>query len=300
MDAGKVMKNCLCSSVFYSRVIGIVLSLWAVGYSFADQELPKSRVLVGSVVNRPPEILEEFLGSLSRLPQDEYTLDYLFVDANGDARSCDQLKIFANQHQEHCSFADGKDAIAAHKLWIWVLADLKDQMIKKARDEGYDYLFLVDSDLVLHPKTIEQLISAKKDIVSNIFWTNSGIGLIPQVWLYDADTQYEVAHVKENSDAERERCRQEFFSQLKIPGTYEVGGLGACTLISKNALKKDISFRRVNNVTFDGEDRHFCLRAIALEIPLFVDTHYPAYHIVRATGDSSLAGVVEFKTACGI
>ena len=28
-----------------------------------------------------------------------------------------------------------------------------------------------------------------------------------------------------------------------------------------------------------GEDRHFCIRAAALGLSLYVDTHYPAYHI---------------------
>ena len=30
-----------------------------------------------------------------------------------------------------------------------------------------------------------------------------------------------------------------------------------------------------------GEDRHFCIRAAALGFTLYVDTHYPAYHIYR-------------------
>ena len=32
----------------------------------------------------------------------------------------------------------------------------------------------------------------------------------------------------------------------------------------------------------EGRDRHFCVRAIVLGIDLFVDTHYPSYHIFRA------------------
>src|SRR5690606_16569030 len=35
------------------------------------------------------------------------------------------------------------------------------------------------------------------------------------------------------------------------------------------------------NISFWGEDRHFCIRAQALGFDLFVDTNYPAFHIYR-------------------
>ncbi len=44
----------------------------------------------------------------------------------------------------------------------------------------------------------------------------------------------------------------------------------------------------LDNVSFWGEDRHFCIRARALNIDLFVDTVFPAYHIYRK---ELLAGV---------
>ena len=84
--------------------------------------------------------------------------------------------------------------------------------------------------------------------------------------------------------------------QYTNPGTYEVGGLGACTLISNKALKAGVNFSRMHNLTFWGEDRHFCLRAVSLGFPLYADTRYPAYHIYR---ESALTGVGEFKRNCG-
>jgi len=66
-----------------------------------------------------------------------------------------------------------------------------------------------------------------------------------------------------------------------MPGVYKVGGLGACTLISRNAISKGVSYDEIYNITFWGEDRHFCIRAAALGIELFVDTHFPAFHIYR-------------------
>lgn len=78
---------------------------------------------------------------------------------------------------------------------------------------------------------------------------------------------------------------------MQQPGIYEVGGLGACTLISSSALSSGISYDRVRNISYWGEDRHFCIRAAALGFPLFVDTHFPALHLYR---DSDLDLVAEF------
>ena len=48
------------------------------------------------------------------------------------------------------------------------MARYKDDFIKIALNEGYDFLFLVDSDLYLDPKTLVHLLSLDKDIVSEV------------------------------------------------------------------------------------------------------------------------------------
>lgn len=58
-----------------------------------------------------------------------------------------------------------------------------------------------------------------------------------------------------------------------------------------------------------GEDRHFCIRALALGFELFVDTHYPAFHLYRSAdcerlpsykssywGDANIQGPIEYRT----
>ncbi|WP_309444623.1 glycosyltransferase, partial [Bacillus tropicus] len=105
----------------------------------------------------------------------------------------------------------------------------------------------------------------------------------PQVWLYDEYTQY---HKQPGEDLSTEQIKvryQEFIAKVRTPGVYEVGGLGACTLISQNALQKGVNFNKIPNLTFWGEDRHFCIRAAAMGLSLYVDTRYPAYHIYRDT-----------------
>jgi GT2 family glycosyltransferase len=285
----------------------LLLLVFCVSVAEGDE---KVRILVGSPIRQKAAILNEFLESLKQQAQQNYTLDYYFIDDNDEAPSKGLLAAFKELMGDKCTIIEAakrpKDsAYVCNEMthcWrdelIWKVAAFKDQMIAHARDNGYDYLFLVDSDLVMHPKTIDTLQDAHKDIISNIFWTSWQPGTLemPQVWLTDDYTLWELLPGEQAiSDEEKHKRMAAFFAMLRVPGVYEVGGLGACTLISRHALEKGVSFKKIKNITLWGEDRHFCVRAVALGLLLNVDTHYPAYHIYRET---LLGGVPAFKEAC--
>jgi hypothetical protein len=58
-----------------------------------------------------------------------------------------------------------------------------------------------------------------------------------------------------------------------------------------------VSFSQIYNLDLWGEDRHFCIRAAALNLELNADTHYPPYHIYR---ESELEGLGDFKKQIGV
>lgn len=274
-------------------------------FTFSIQIFGKEiKILLGSPVCQKPNILKEFLLSLKELNKDKYSMDYFFIDDNKIQESKNLLQAFSSEINSKCFIIQSShlydnyvcDDNTTH-YWtsdlIWKVAEFKNIIIKKAIEDNYDYLFLIDSDLVLHPDTINQLINANKDIISNIFWTSwyKNAPLMPQVWMCDEYQLYE-GYARNLSNDEINKRTNEFLNKLKVPGIYEVGGLGACTLLSKNALRKGVSFEKIKNLSFWGEDRHFCVRAIVLGIPLFVDTHLPAYHIYR---EEYLNGVQDYK-----
>lgn len=268
-----------------------------------EKKQKKFSVVVASPVRQKPAILREFLESLEILQQNSYKLSYFFIDDNTNQESKEILEQFAKKHKKRCflqkTAVDNQtyECNESTHLWndalIWKVASFKDKMIEYAKNNAYDYLFLIDSDIVLHPKTVDQLILANKEIVSNIFWTWTDNSIArPQIWMMDQWVQFELASGEQISEKEKAKRFAEFLTKMRVPGTYEVGGLGACTLISKKALSKEISFQKVNNIAFWGEDRHFCIRAVVLGLGLYVDTHYPAYHIYRET---DLPDVENFK-----
>jgi hypothetical protein len=262
------------------------------------------KILVGSPVRQKPAILQEFLHSLKRLQSDTYALDFYFVDDNTNKTSKALLQEFSSHQKGKClidhppkkqndSYICDEHTHKWNDELVWKVARFKDEMIQYAKIKNYDYLFLIDSDLILHPNTLKQLLLAHKDIISNIFWTKwtPEARPTPQVWLSDHYTQYEKRPGEILSSLEKAQRQNAFYDRLEKPGVYEVGGLGACTLISKKAIKKGISFKKIQNLSYWGEDRHFCVRALALGLSLFVDTHYPALHVYR---ESELCKVQDF------
>ena len=124
--------------------------------------------------------------------------------------------------------------------------------IAKALEGGYDYLFSVDTDLVLEPHTLEYLLDADKDCVAGLFWTNGW----SNAWMYD--------QAEDNNRPEWQE-----------PGLYPVGGTGALFLIKRKVLEAGVDYTPIPNLrkAVFGEDRHFCIRAVCNGFEIWADSH---------------------------
>lgn len=265
------------------------------------------RLLIGSPIKQKSNILKEFLMSLDELLLEQFEVYYYFIDDNTDEKSSMLLEDF-QKNQENVLVKKGTDFIdekneeyvctANSHYWkkslINRIIEFKNDIIMYARKIQADYLFFVDSDIVLHPDTINHLASRNVDVLSNIFWTKWSLNapISPQVWKQDESKCYERDWDKEYTYLQKRQLELDFDNQLRIPGIYKVGGLGACTLLNKKSIESGVNFSLLDNVSFWGEDRHFCIRARALGLELYVDTVYPAYHIYR---ESYLSKVNVYK-----
>lgn len=265
------------------------------------------RILVGSPIRQDPQILQEFLRSLLELETPGIDLDFAFVDDNEKPASRELLAAFRPKGQ--VTLLPGQSGGAPYLKsdqthhWredlVWKVAAYKDEIIALARDHGYDGLLFIDSDLILHPATLLQLVEANVDIISEVYWTRwqPDQPELPQVWLQDHYELYAKHRAEQVPPDEAQRRTQAFLTLLRRPGVVEVGGLGALTLISRRALTGGISFRQIPNLSIWGEDRHFCIRAQALGFRLHVDTHYPALHLYR---EADLARLPAFRAQYGL
>jgi glycosyltransferase involved in cell wall biosynthesis len=259
------------------------------------------RILIGSPVKQKPLILIEFLSFLKELDSVGTQLDFFFYNDNDHQESKSFLYEFG-RHGSKIIIKDADQTIISFECnefthyWkpnnINRVVEFKNAIIEYARKEDYDFLFLIDSDICVHPKTLKQLLSADKDIISEVFWTKWAPDQIyqPQVWNFDS-YQYYIPNANEPEESIAQNRLREILKYQK-PGIYKVGGLGALTLISKKALETGVSFSFLYNLSWPLEDRHFCLRAVALGFELWVDTNYPAYHIYR---ESELKNLDRYK-----
>lgn len=259
-----------------------------------------NKILIASPVKQKDSILSEFLWALERLIKQDTEVHYAFID--DQATESLILRDFAERNDNTTiirgylsgEYVCNENTHHWHEQIIWKVAAYKDRFLQLARENGFDYIFLVDSDLILHPLTLLHLINCGCDIISEVYWTrwSPNLPVLPQVWM---SGQYELTPVQRGraiSAEEKIKQRMAFINMLSVPGTYRVGGLGACTLISRQALEQGVSFAEISNLELMGEDRHFCVRAAALGFELYADTHYPPLHLYR---ESELAALHEYK-----
>lgn len=260
------------------------------------------KILIASPIKQQSNILKEFLVSLIELNKDACKCDYIFIDDYNQQESFQLLSNFAktvkNVRVIPSSMIMDVDAPYLMHGWnnalIEKVACLKNYIIDTACNEEYDYLFFIDSDIVLHKETLQRLLSVNREIVSNVFWTRVSKcdDYEPQVWLMDQGALFDPSDSRTKNAIYRTAKKMEFISRLKDRGTFRVGGLGACTLISRKVLLAGVNFAKLYNISFWGEDRAFCIRAVSAGFDLYVDTYYPAYHIYR---ESYLVGVEKYK-----
>ena len=266
-----------------------------------------SRILVGSPVRQKPQIFEQFLKGLERIQKGDNDLYYYFVDDNTDSRSSSVLKDFSNKN-DHVLIRKPEEILekTADNHYIcddfthsWNIENIerisvfKDSMIEHCINNDFDYLFLIDSDIVIDQRSLLHLIARDVEIVSNVVYSQwePNEPLLPQCFWIPSVFQRENSFRKPLSYQEAMQIRTDLFAKIRVPGIYKVEGLGACTLIKSSALKKGVRFQKIPNVSMFGEDRHFCIRAGVAGIDLYIDSVYPAYHIYR---EEYLSRVDEF------
>ena len=167
------------------------------------------------------------------------------------------------------------------------LARQKQRLCDLAVSEGYDYLWLVDSDLLCDPRTLWSLYYADKPIVSAVFWTawQPDSPMLPQVWLTHP---YGL-------EGGRTKTANAFLSTLVDRQLVQVAGLGACTLIKVEALE-DCRFDPPlpdlpTDGMWQGEDRHFCVRANRAHQTLWADAWPDVAHIYRPSYDEHVESI---------
>ena len=223
------------------------------------------KILITAPLKQEPKIFEEYQQSLDRLIIPEgFTADRFFI-----VNDCPEI-IPHIRNAAFITHDTGDEYRKTSNDHLWTEANfskmsaLRNMTILYMLSKGYDYWLSADTDLVLNPHTLEYLLAADKDIVSEIFWTVSACGLWCNAWMWD---QY---------DTDDERLKE-----WQKPGLYQVGMTGALTLVKRKVFEAGVGYARIPNIrkALNGEDRHFCIRAACAGFEMWIDTNAPATHL---------------------
>lgn len=231
------------------------------------------KILHFSPVRKQNEIVKFHLQSLESLQKSGFDITFSFYDDNTDEVSSSLLKDFKfrNENTLIWDFEIRKENEISSERWYPEAYDritlIKDAVIGEFIKSDYDFLFLTDADLILHPKTVDNLFNQKKDFISMIFWTNfEGVNTyFPNAWMNINTWFYNV----------------DDFLGLKSKKILPVDFTGACTLLSKKIASDGVKFKSIPQLknSYRGEDKFFCIRAGVLGYQPYVSTFYPAFHL---------------------
>ena len=216
------------------------------------------KVLIAAPLRQDPKIFREYQKGLDNLIiPDGVSVDRFFAindcpEVIPEIRNADYVEL------------NSKDVTVYHDhIWtddlVYRMSYYRNLTIKRALDGGYDYLLSVDTDLVLDPHTLQQLLEDQKDIVAGLFWTNGW----SNAWMYDQAAGY---------------C-DEWYK----PGLYKVGMSGALILISRKVLEAGVDYTPIpvlRKAVF-GEDRHFCIRAVCAGFQIWGDSYCLPVHLYK-------------------
>ena len=148
--------------------------------------MKSTKVLIAAPLKQERKIFREYQDALDGLIKPTgVTVDRFFVvndcesviqDIRGECVVMNTGDLYQKAVDDHVWTHDNLSKMPA----------LRNAVIKRALDGGYDYLFSVDTDLVLQPLTLSELLLAGKDIVSEIFWTRAPNGRFwCNAWMFD-------------------------------------------------------------------------------------------------------------------
>ena len=144
-----------------------------------------------------------------------------------------------------------------------------------ALKEGYDYLFILDQDVIVPFNILKRLLEHKKKITTGLYYNFFNVKYPSPQGMIEKNNVLMPVLYKQGS--ELSKVKQFSPEEVREPQLLETRQCGTgCLLIHKDVLKK-IEFRYVkDNNTFD--DTWFCLDAIKAGFKIFCDTSMKCKH----------------------
>ncbi len=215
------------------------------------------KVLVGCPTYRNKEYaLKDYAEAVKNLQHDGFDVDVLLVDNSAGNEYFEKIKTAGLPVVKGPWLPSARDRIAASR----------NILREKVLNEGYDYLFSLEQDVIPAPDTLQKMLAHRKKIVTGVVYNHmpygSEIKLLPMLFAQHPYDPTGLWYVNEK--------------ELEVPALKSVLAchLG-CTLIHRDVLDF-VTFRYFGN-TFD--DMAFSKDSIDHGFLLLVDTAIKPKHL---------------------
>jgi len=232
----------------------------------SKKNIVQPNMMIGSPIQNRQSCLVSYLENIRNLnyPKEKIHLAFLLNNSHDD--SYEILKTFRNEYLKDyrkisiwdvCGLNDDYQDFRAPGRNYKHIADARNLWLTMFDSES-EYLFSIDSDILVEPETLNKLLSRKKDICSALIWNNHA----------GPTNLYNI--LRKNRSGYYKVIEREFEDDV-----IEVDVTGACYLINRNVIDSGV---RYSHHTW-GEDFGFCIAAQKKGFEIFCDTTQRPYHI---------------------
>ena len=225
-------------------------------------------IMIGAPVRNRGWILPKYLKHIYNIdyPKDKIQLCFILNDSTD--RSGEILDDFLWKHGkeyagmtiaiERLGQVEDKRTSEVRQKIYHSLADLRNLLLESAVEKKVDYLLSVDSDILVPPKILSDLLANKKPIVSAQIW-NDRTKNYPNIMIKQGDQIVHYLNFPKNS-------------------LFPCDVTGAVYLIRKDVLSSvRYEYHR------QGEDVGFCLNAKEKGFSIWADSRIKCEHVMHRT-----------------
>ena len=212
-------------------------------------EYPKENIILAFYINNSTDKTEEIIQHFQQLHQEKYKAIRVWTG-----------KVMKGKQDDQTRF------IRDYALFSVV----RNNFLKKIRNLSFDYLFSIDSDVMVEPHTLKKLISNDKDVCAATVYNGQKNG-----------TDFYNAYKWDNESQAYRVIGTDWLDKANEPFIVDV--TGACYLIHRKVLDAGVKYRYY----FRGEDGGFCQSAQKKGFTLWCDPTLRPKHL--------LSGKVQYR-----
>ncbi len=227
--------------------------------------------------------IKEFIESLQELDYDNY--DILIVDNSRGNEFFDKLEKDFDQEKIILIKDDTSEEINKLRL-----VSSRNIILNYALENNYDYVLMMDSDVIAPKTIIKDLLENNKDIVSgiynNYFVIDGEQKLRPVAWCYITPEEFEAISkktnfppsVKSHKDLRRHLTEEEVKSGKLIRVKFPSAG---CMLLKRRVFEKiKYGLLDLPGGKKSGDDIYFCTKAEEEGFEVYCNTKVKCEHLI--------------------